>query len=60
MYNDILKSKEDIYEYQRDIELEFPTEIGEIQIGLMFHWGTYDQDMNHEPLVFLLEGGMKE
>jgi hypothetical protein len=26
----------------------------------MYHWGTYDQDMNHEPLVFLLEGGMKE
>lgn len=42
MYNDILKNKEDHYEYKWDIELEFPTEIGDIQIGLMFHWGTYD------------------
>lgn len=30
MYNDILKTKEDLYDYKRDIELEFPTEIGDI------------------------------
>lgn len=30
MYNDILKNKEDHYEYKWDIELEFPTEIGDI------------------------------
>ena len=25
---------------------------------MMFHWGTYDQDMNYDPLTFLMEGGM--
>lgn len=30
MYNDILKNKEDYYEYKRDIELEYPVEIGDI------------------------------
>ena len=53
-----MRTKEDFYEYAWDIELEYATEIGDIQIGLMYHWGTYDQDMNYEPLTFLLEGGM--
>lgn len=30
LYNDIMRTKEDFYEYVRDIELEFATEIGEI------------------------------
>lgn len=33
-------------------------EVSDIQMGLIYYWGNYDQDMHYEPMQVFCEGGM--
>lgn len=35
-------------------------EVSDIQMGLIYYWGNYDQDMHYEPMQVFCEGGMSK
>lgn len=56
----VLKDVQFYSEFSMTFELKKEAELQQIEIGILYHWSTYDPDHSTEPLMVMVEGGMEK